>query len=70
MNDDGIALRQQIEDDTDRIGEVPWRAYGAERTEAFIDLMAEPGVTLLARIDETAGHNWMPAARERRTTTA
>jgi hypothetical protein len=67
VNDAGIALRQQIEDDTDRIAEIPWRAYGADRTDAFVGLMAAPGEKLLARIDETAGPNWMPAARERRT---
>ena len=69
VNDAGVALRQQIEDDTDRVSEVPWRAYGAAATDAFVALMAEPGEALLARIDETAGPNWMPAARERRTPT-
>jgi hypothetical protein len=67
VNDAGTALRQQIEDDTDLVSEIPWRAYGADRTDAFVELMAEPGEALLARIDETAGPNWMPAARERRT---
>jgi hypothetical protein len=69
VNDAGIALRQQIEDETDRISEIPWRAYGADRSDAFVQLMAEPGERLLARIDETAGPNWMPAARERRART-
>jgi len=67
VDDAGIALRQQIEDDTDRISEIPWRDYGADRTDALVELLATPGEALLARIDETAGPNWMPAARERRT---
>ena len=69
VNDAGIALRQRIEDDTDAMSERPWRAFGADRTDAFVELMAAPGQALLARIDETAGPNWMPAARERRTAT-
>lgn len=66
VNDAGIELRQRIEDDTDRISQVPWKAYGAAATEAFVDLIEPVGDRLLARIDETAGPNWMPAARARR----
>ena len=66
VDDAGIELRQRIEDDTDRISQTPWRAYGAAPTDAYIDLVEPLGARLLARIDETAGPNWMPAARDRR----
>jgi hypothetical protein len=42
---------------------VPWQAVGADRAEEFARI-AEPACrTLLARVDATAGPNFMPASR-------
>lgn len=67
VNDAGLALRQQIEERTDTICERAWRILGAERTAEFLDLVEPVGDRFVARIDETAGTEWMPAARLRRT---
>lgn len=66
VNDAGLALRQRLEDRTDEISASMWRAVGESATRAFVDLVEPVGPLLLARIDETAGPDWMPAARERR----
>ncbi|GAA1774489.1 hypothetical protein GCM10009795_020690 [Nocardioides hankookensis] len=63
VNTAGLALRADIEMRTDRLSERPWRLLGLERTEALIDLLAPYGGRLVTRIDETAGPQWMPAAR-------
>ncbi len=65
VNAAGLAHRQGLEDRLDDHCSVAWRHLGEARTAEYIDLMNEAGVTLLRRIDETAGPNWMPAARER-----
>lgn len=66
VNDAGLAVRQLIEDRTDELCARAWKALGASRTHQFLDLIEPIGERLLRRIDETAGPNWMPAARERR----
>lgn len=66
VNDAGLAVRQLIEDRTDELCARAWKALGASRTHRFLDLIEPIGERLLRRIDETAGPNWMPAARERR----
>jgi hypothetical protein len=66
VNDAGLALRQRIEDRTDELCELPWRTLGAELTTTYLDLVEPVGARLLARIDATAGTEWMPAARTRR----
>ncbi|MFM7063572.1 MAG: SCO6745 family protein [Actinomycetes bacterium] len=66
VNADGLALRQRIEDRTDLLCEQAWRTLGASRTLEFLQLVEPVGDRLLARIDETAGPEWMPAARRRR----
>lgn len=66
VNDAGLALRQRIEDRTDELCELVWRTLGAELTTTFLDLIEPVGAGLLARIDATAGTEWMPAARTRR----
>jgi len=43
-----------------------WQPFGFENTEKFLNLIEPVGERLMNRIDETAGPNWMPAARERR----
>jgi hypothetical protein len=66
VNSNGLALRQSIEDRTDQLAERAWRLLGESKTNEFLDLVEPVGARLLARIDETAGTEWMPAARQRR----
>jgi len=65
----GLALRDEIESRTNEICVAQWQAVGLEVTERFLKVIEPVGPRLLARIDETAGPNWMPAARERRPVT-
>jgi hypothetical protein len=37
-----------------------------DHTQNFLALIEPVGARFVQRIDETAGPNWMPAARERR----
>ena len=62
---DGIALRQQLEDDTDRLTTLPWRLLGVPESRAFAEAFEPPCELLLARVDETAGPNYQPASRLR-----
>lgn len=66
VNEAGRALRQHIEDRTDQLTERAWRLLGESTTIKFLDLVEPVGTRLLDRIDETAGTEWMPAARNRR----
>ena len=66
VNVAGEQLRQRIEDRTDELCQMMWRSAGAELSQQFIDLIEPIGERLLERIDNTAGPNWMPAARLRR----
>lgn len=61
-----IAHRQSLEDRLDSIAALPWQLLGEARTEAFVELVRPVADRLLARVDATAGPNWMPAARLRR----
>lgn len=61
----GIALRQQIEDDTDRRTTLPWRLLGEDASVAFAEAFEPPCELLLSRVDETAGPNYQPASRVR-----
>jgi hypothetical protein len=63
----GRALREHIEQRTNELTQRAWRLLGAERTEALLELIEPVGLRLLERIDETAGPQWMPAARSRRS---
>jgi hypothetical protein len=63
VSDAGIDYRQSLEDKLDGLTVAPWQHLGAERTAELQALMDEAGPTLLARIDDTAGPNWMPAGR-------
>jgi hypothetical protein len=62
---DGIALRQRIEDNTDRLTTLPWMLLGESRSLAFAERFEPPCCLLLARVDETAGPNYQPASRTR-----
>jgi hypothetical protein len=65
VNDAGLALRQRLEDETDRLGALPWQLLGRERSVEFAQRFEPPCVALLARVDETAGVNYQPASRIR-----
>ena len=66
VNAAGLALR-------DDIGRAPTGSasgpghLGPELTQTYLDLVEPVGDRLVARIDATAGPEWMPAARHRRT---
>ena len=61
----GVALRQHIEDETDRLTTPVWELLGRERSLAFARDFEPPCELLLARVDETAGPNYQPASRLR-----
>jgi hypothetical protein len=63
--DEGLALRQRLEDDTDRATTLPWELLGEERSLAFAELLEPPCELLLHRVDVTAGTNYQPASRVR-----
>jgi hypothetical protein len=62
---EGVALRQRIEDDTERLTTLPWRRLGEERSCWFAEVFEPPCELLLARVDVTAGPNYQPASRVR-----
>lgn len=66
INEAGLELRQRIEDRTDELTESAWRLLGEADTVRFLGLVEPVGARLLERIDQTAGPDWMPAARSRR----
>jgi hypothetical protein len=59
-------VRELIEERTNQLSQRVWQSLGIENTEKFLNLIEPIGKRLMNRIDETAGPNWMPAARERR----
>jgi hypothetical protein len=68
VNEQGLAFRQMIEDQTNSLCEKAWRHLGEQATTQYCELVEPFGPTFLARIDATAGENWMPAARDSRRT--
>jgi hypothetical protein len=65
VTDDGIALRQHIEDETDRLSTLPWQLLGEENALRFATDFEPPCEALLRRVDLTAGPNYQPASRLR-----
>jgi hypothetical protein len=63
----GIALREDIERETDRLTTTPWEMFGIERTVTLAERLEPPCETLLERVDITAGPNYQPASRTRRS---
>jgi hypothetical protein len=61
----GLALRQQIEDDTDRLSTLPWERLGEACSQRFAAEFEPSCVALLQRVDVTAGPNYQPASRVR-----
>jgi hypothetical protein len=62
---EGVALRQRIEDDTDRLTTRPWELLGADAARLFAEDFEPPCELLLKRVDDTAGPNYQPASRLR-----
>jgi hypothetical protein len=62
---EGIALRQRLEDETDRFSTRPWQQLGEERARQFAVDFEPPCEALLRRVDVTAGPNYQPASRVR-----
>jgi hypothetical protein len=65
VSTEGLALRQRLEDDTDRLTTLPWRLLGEARSREFAAAFEPPCELLLRRVDETAGPNYQPASRLR-----
>ncbi|MGA2432876.1 MAG: hypothetical protein ABSG09_05380, partial [Acidimicrobiales bacterium] len=65
VNVTGLALRQRLEDETDRLSALPWQLLGLQWSLEFAEQFEPPCVALLARVDETAGVNYQPASRLR-----
>jgi hypothetical protein len=65
VTDAGVALRQQIEDDTDRLTTLPWERLGTAASTRFAEDLEPPCEDLLARVDVTAGPNYQPGSRVR-----
>ena len=65
VTSEGIALRQHLEDETDRLTTLPWERFGLDATVELAELLEPPCERLLARVDVTAGPNYQPASRIR-----
>jgi hypothetical protein len=63
VNGRGLELREEIERRTDEISARPWETLGFDETQRICAVLEPIAPALLARIDATAGANWMPAAR-------
>jgi len=66
VNAAGLQLRERIEARTNELSQRAWRLLGSDRTEQFLVLIEPIGELMLERINQTAGTEWMPAARPRR----
>jgi hypothetical protein len=67
VNQHGLDLRQALEDRTDELAILPWQLLGFKASMSFAERFEPPCEKLLARVDETAGPNFQPASRSRRT---
>jgi hypothetical protein len=65
VTDEGVGLRQQIEDETDRLTSLPWQLLGGARSAEFAERFEPSCELLLRRVNETAGLNYQPASRIR-----
>lgn len=63
FTDAGREARNRLEQRTDEICGQMWEALGEDLTIAFCELVEPHHEAFLARIDEWAGPNWMPASR-------
>ena len=65
VTQEGLRLRQQIEDETDRLTTLPWELLGEAESVRFAEILEPACERLLRRVDETAGPNYQPASRIR-----
>ena len=65
LGDEGLALRDHIERETDRLTTLPWELLGEEEALRFANEFEPPCAALLDRVDATAGTNYQPASRIR-----
>lgn len=65
VTSEGLALRQHLEDETDRRTTLPWERLGESVSVRFAEDFEPPCELLLRRVDETAGPNYQPASRVR-----
>jgi len=65
VTEQGIELRQQLEDRTDEACAVIWRLLGEQPSQSFAARFEPPCESLLRRVDETVGPNYQPASRLR-----
>jgi hypothetical protein len=65
VTEEALQLRQQIEDETDRLTTLPWELLGEVTSKQFAERFEPPCELLLKRVDETAGSNYQPASRIR-----
>jgi hypothetical protein len=65
LGDQGRALRQHLEDETDRLTTLPWELLGEAESVRFHEALEPPCELLLARVDATAGPNYQPGSRIR-----
>lgn len=63
VNEEGVDLRQHIEDETDRLTALPWTLLGEGRSIQFAEDFEPSCEQLLERVDITAGPNFQPASR-------
>jgi len=61
----GLALRQHVEDETDRQTTLVWELLGEAESMRFADDFEPPCELLLRRVDVTAGPSYQPASRLR-----
>lgn len=61
-----MAYRQTLEDRTDELHQQAWKIFGEMNTRAFLSLLEPISERFVDEINQTAGDNWMPAARPRR----
>jgi hypothetical protein len=66
INDEGVEYRIELERRTDVLCEIPWRHFGEKNTLELLSILEPVGERYVQQINETAGENWMPAARPRR----
>ena len=67
VNAEGLALRERIEVRTDApVRTAVARVRRDEHPMALLELLEPVGPRFMARVDATAGPEWMPAARDRR----
>lgn len=66
VNQDGLALRDDLERRLDTLTAQPWQLLGQQRSEQLHTAIDAAGERLMQRVDVTAGPQWMPAGRQRK----